>query len=124
MAIEWRKFCRGDSFSLLDDGVQVVFESGRTQKVVVEDRGDSFLLRSQVARASAVRELPDAPLQAWLRNRSVPLVGFRVNGQGRMVGECLLPKCGLTESEFVFALRRVASECDRFEYQLTGRDQE
>lgn len=33
-----------------------------------------------------------------------------------------MPKAGLTGAEFGAYVRAVAAECDRFEYQLTGKD--
>ncbi|HEU5178897.1 MAG TPA: hypothetical protein VFU24_15710, partial [Burkholderiales bacterium] len=60
------------------------------------------------------------PLRAWRRNRSSQLVGFRVDQRGRLVGEAWVPKAGLSAQEFQVYVRRVAAECDRFEYLLTG----
>jgi hypothetical protein len=71
-----------------------------------------------------VEEIPDAAVRAWVRNRSVMLVGFRVDERGRMVGESWVPKPGLTAAEFQFILRHLATESDRFEFQLSGQDHE
>ena len=122
MNVNWRELCRGSGFALFDDGVEVRFDTGRSHKVTVEDRGDTFLVRSVAARSSAVSEIRDAALRAWIRNRSVSLVGFRVDERGRMIGEAWIPKIGLTPAEFQLYVRTVASECDRFEFQLTGQD--
>ena len=121
---KWQQFCEAEGFVSNDDGVEVRFESGRSQKVAVEDRGDAFLLRSIVARQAVVNEVPDAALRAWVRNRSAFLVGFRVDERGRVVGEAWIPKPGITNSEFQMVLRHLATESDRFEFQLTGQDHE
>ena len=68
--------------------------------------------------------MPDLPIQVWLRNRATALVGFRIDSRGRLVGEALVPKAGLTAEEFQIYVRAVAVQCDRLEYLLTGRDQE
>jgi hypothetical protein len=102
----------------------VRFESGRSQKVAVEDRGDAFLLRSVVARHAIVSEIADAALRAWTRNRSTVFVGFRVDDRERMIGEVSVPKQGITASEFQLILRHLAAEADRFEFELTGGDRE
>ena len=124
MKIDWREFCRAPGFATFDGGVVVRFDTGRSQKVTVEDRGEAFLVSSVAARPAAVSELPDAALNAWIRNRSVTLVGFRVDERGRMIGEAWILKDGLTAEEFQLYIRTVALECDRFEFQLTGRDVE
>jgi hypothetical protein len=124
MNINWRQFCKAEGFASFDDGVEVRFDSGRSQKVAVEDHGDAFLLRSVVARQAFVNEVPDAALRAWVRNRSAFLVGFRVDERGRVVGEAWVPKPGITNSEFQMVLRHLATESDRFEFQLTGEDRE
>jgi hypothetical protein len=124
MNVNWWQFCKADGFVADDDGVEVRFDNGRSQKVAVEDRGDAFLLRSIVARQAVVNEVPDAALRAWVRNRSAFLVGFRVDERGRVVGETWIPKAGITNSEFQIVLRHLATESDRFEFQLTGRDYE
>jgi hypothetical protein len=41
-----------------------------------------------------------------------------------VVGEAWVPKEGLTAEEFQVYVRAVATESDRFEYALTGRDVE
>ena len=68
--------------------------------------------------------IPDAALRAWKRNRSTQLVGFRVDRKGRLVGEAWVPKAGLERGEFLLYVVRVATECDLFEYHLTGKDRE
>lgn len=50
------------------------------------------------------------------------LVGFRMDQKGRLVGEAWMPKVGLGREEFLLYVRRVASECDLFEYSVTGKD--
>lgn len=52
------------------------------------------------------------------------LVGFRLDQKGRLVGEAWVPKAGLSRDEFLLYVKRVADECDLFEYHLTGNDRE
>jgi hypothetical protein len=124
MNINWQQLCKTEGIASDDDGVEVKFDNGRSQKVAVEDHGDAFLLRTIVARQAVVNEVPDAALRAWVRNRSAFLVGFRVDERGRVVGEAWVPKPGITNSEFQMVLRHLATESDRFEFQLTGEDRE
>ena len=124
MNINWQQFCKAEGFVSDNEGVEVRFDSGRSQKVAVEDHGDAFLLSSIVARQAVVNEVPDAALRAWVRNRSAFLVGFRVDERGRLIAESWIPKVGLVSAEFQLILRHLAREADRFEFQLTGRDQE
>ena len=124
MNINWQQFCKAEGFTSDDEGVEVRFDSGRSQKVAVEDHGGAFLLSSIVARQAVVNGVPDAALRAWVRNRSAFLVGFRVDERGRLIAESWTPKVGLVSTEFQLILRHLAHEADRFEFQLTGRDQE
>lgn len=124
MAAEWAKLCRADDLSVHGDAVDVTLPDGRRHNVSVRDGGKTYELCSIVARAAALREIDNIPLQAWQRNRSSQLVGFRVDKRERLIGEAWIPKVGLTAEEFQIYVRRVAAECDRFEYLLTGADRE
>ena len=56
------------------------------------------------------------------RNRGNELVGFKIDAKRRLIGDAWVPKADLMGSEFTAYLHAVATECDRFEYQLTGSD--
>ncbi len=124
MAPDWARLCRGDGFAIEGDDIHVTLAAGRHQRVSVADRGASYELHSVVARPAVVDTIQDAPLRAWKRNRSALLVGFRVDRRGRLVGQAWVPKAGITADEFQAYVRRVAAESDRFEYVLTGADNE
>lgn len=121
---DWTKLCAGDGLALDGDAIDVTLSAGRHHSVSVRDAGATYELQSVVARPGIVRDLGDVPLRAWRRNRSSQLVGFRVDQRGRLVGEAWIPKAGLSAEEFQVYVRRVAAECDRFEYLLTGADSE
>ena len=124
MKSSWQEYCREAGFTLRDRTLAVRLETGRSQEIVGEDRGEELLLRSTVARPALCSGIPDVALSAWLRNRSVSLVGFRVDERGRLVGELWVPKVGLTNEEFRYLVQHLAVECDRFEFQLSGEDRE
>ena len=104
--------------------VEVTFASERRQRVRIEDQGDAFRLCSVAARAEKLSTLSSPELWAWERNRSLSLMGFRMDERGRMIGEAWVPKVGLTAEEFQLFVRTVALECDRFEFILMGQDHE
>jgi hypothetical protein len=125
MAADWVRFCgRAGDLAVSDPYVDVMFGDGRRHRVTVKDDGDSYLISGYVARQALVTSVPDLPAWAWTRNRVTQLVGFRIDRRLRLVGEAWLPKEGITREEFQLFLRRVAYECDRFEYLLSGRDAE
>lgn len=124
MKAEWIAYCRGAGYRMDGDFIEVTFTNGRRQRVRIEDQGDAFRLSSVAARAGQLRDISDPALVAWQRNRSLSLMGFRVDKRSRMIGEAWIPKAGLTAEEFQLYVRTVALECDRFEFQLTGRDVE
>lgn len=57
-------------------------------------------------------------------NRVAQLVSFRVDARGRVVASGWISKAGVTATEFLLVLRRVAVESDRLEFLLTGKDRE
>lgn len=124
MAASWTQLCRARDLVVEDNYVQVVFPSERQHRVAVEEQHTDYALVAVVARQALVSSLAELPLRVWERNRSTSLVGFRIDKRGRLVGEALVPKAGLTADEFQCYLRAVATECDDFEYSLTGRDNE
>src|SRR5689334_3635912 len=124
MTADWVRLCRRSGFIVDEPHVDVQLDEGRHHRLTVSDRPDAYHMVGLVARQSVVASLPDVPVQAWLRNRTTMLVGFRIDRQGRLIAESWVPKLGLTTEEFQLCLRKLATECDRFEYLLTGRDVE
>jgi len=122
---DWREFCRRSAELAVDgDGVVVTFENQRRHRLDVRETDETYVLTGVVARQAVFAEVPDAALRAWKRNRSTQLVGFRVDRKGRLMGEAWVPKAGLERAEFLLYVMRVATECDLFEYHLTGKDRE
>jgi len=122
---DWKRWCRGHAdIALAGDAVVVTFVGERHHRVEVVDAGEAYELTGLVARHLALKSVPNAHLRAWERNRATQLVGFRVDRRGRLVGNAWAPKPGMGADEFLHYVRRVALECDRFEFILTGKDNE
>jgi hypothetical protein len=102
----------------------VITHGERQHRIALRETADTYELTGTVARLAALSAVPDVPLRTWRRNRGMQLVGFRVDPKGRLVGEAWVPKAGLGRDEFLTYVRRVAAECDLFEYHLTGKDRE
>jgi hypothetical protein len=125
MASDWKAMCNAADLSVSDAEVTVTFPDRRSHRVTVADVGDEFLLKAIVARPATVRAAGTSlPLDTWLRNRVVNLVGFRIDENDRVISESWVPKAGLSAEELQLHLRTIAIESDRFEYALTGRDVE
>ncbi|CUS37801.1 conserved hypothetical protein [Candidatus Nitrospira nitrosa] len=123
--IDWRKLCTGAQDVQIDgEAVVVTLGRGRQHRVDVASKGEAVELRAVIARRAMVDEQDNPALAAWYRNRAVSLVGFRVDDRGRLVGESWVPGAGLTADEFLVYLRGIATACDLFEFQLTGKDRE
>ena len=123
--LDWKQWCHGlDSISVDRDGVEVVTTDERRQRVTIHETADTFELTAIVARPAVIDAIPDVPLRAWRRNRATQLVGFNLDQRNRLVGEAWVPKAGLNRDEFLLYVRRVAAECDLFEYHLTGKTRE
>jgi len=122
---DWREFCRRRrDLAVEADEIVVTFENQRRHRLDVRETDEEFVLTGIVARQAIFTDVPDAALRAWKRNRSTQLVGFRVDRNSRLVGEARGPKAGLERGEFLLYVMRVATECDLFEYHLTGKDRE
>lgn len=124
MTTEWPRLCRTKDFSVNDSNIDVQFSNGRHHRVNVEEFKGVYLLISIVARRAVASSLSDLPICAWLRNRATALMGFRIDRKGRLIGEAWVPKAGLTAEEFQLYVRTVATECDQFEFFITGKDAE
>ena len=122
MAADWVRLCRANDLTINEPHVDVRFGDERRHRVSVQDDGEAYLVSGFVVRRATVTSIPNLPIQAWIRNRATQLVGFRIDRQLRLVAEAWVPKAGLTSAEFQLYVRKVAAECDRFEYLLTGRD--
>src|SRR5688500_6093724 len=122
---DWRRYCVGARGIQVDrDAAMVALGRGRKHRVDVAASQDVIELSAVVARRGVVEVQENPTLAAWKRNRSVSLVGFRLDDRGRLVGESWVPAAGLTDGEFVVYLRGLAAACDLFEFQLTGKDKE
>lgn len=123
MAVDWMRLLQGPDFAI--DGNAVLVHLGkRSHKLHLEDRGESLQLRAVVLQPATARTIPDRALRAWRRNRITPLVGFRLDKRQLLIAEAWVPKVGLTAEELRLYARAVASESDRFEFELTGKDVE
>ena len=65
----------------------------------------------------------DLALRAWCRNAETELVNFALDPKDRLVGEIRHPVGHLDGGELMVYLQALATEGDRFEYVLSGRDE-
>lgn len=125
MTADWSRFCKGaPDLQAQGDRIVVLFAEGRQHQLTVEDAGESYRVVSVVAKPSVTSAVPNLALHVWRRNRAAMLAGFRIDPRGRLIGESLIPKAGLSPREFQQWVHVVAAECDRFEHALTGKDEE
>ena len=118
---EWRAWCVAPDLTVERDVVDVLVGRSRKHRISVEEQEAAFRLVGVVV-GSRRSDLDDLERDAWQRNRRLLLVGMRFDERDRLVGESWVPKAGLTQSEFLVHLRTLATECDRYEFQLTGED--
>ena len=124
MGTDWRTLLRDSEFELDGEDVIVGFRNDRSHRVRVREIEEAFEFHAVVAGAGAVREVPGLALRIWRHNRSAQLVSFRIDARDRVYAVGWVPKAGLTAQEFQTVLCCVASESDRLEFLLTGRDAE
>ena len=106
------------------NGVQVEFGNGRKQYVSVIPQGEQCRMTSVVIGSGRVERLKrtEVLLKAWERNREMNVVNFGLDKQGRLIGSIEHPIDNLQSVELASYIELLASECDRFEYLLSGHD--
>ncbi len=126
-----KRIADGDlRFEWCDGVVDVVFSNGRRQKVRYEvsshGGGEQLVLRSTVATAHTCEQIGWEWISeaALLRNRQTEVVGFGFGGRDRLEAVSMHRLETLQPDELRFYLATVAREADRFEYLLTGVDQQ
>jgi len=119
---DWRDWVRALDWEVDGEGFRVQV-GHRGQKVTVVDESGMTLLRSRVARRAILNGISEPEMYAWQRNRVSELVGFRLDRQGVMVAETPVP-ADAGKDEWAFLAFNLARSADRFEYVLSGRDEE
>lgn len=128
MSADWRSLARRADLSLTPaDTTRIELEGGSAQTVELREHADSKTLRARsvIATKKTLAEASSdvAPLlYAWQRNRLSDLVGFTIDGKGRLVGESWIPLEGLTPAELRLYLHELARVCDWHEFRLTAQD--
>ena len=109
-----------------DGRAQIDLGAGRGQTVFIERDGDSYVLTSVVLGAVRTEQQSADILSfadtIWRRNRQTDVVNFTIDNQNRLVGRVDHPAETLDAAELLFYLTRLAVECDRMEYLLTGEN--
>lgn len=108
------------------DGAELIieFSSGRKQRVMFERRDHRYALVSIVIGRAQVEEIGRAQLlpKLWQRNRETNVVAFDIDRLGRLTGAIEQVAETLDSEELATYVRWLASECDRLEYILSGKD--
>ncbi len=125
MPTDWQRLSRAAGLQVTAEGLRVRVGERQQAVLVEEPEGEPAELRvfsfAGPPRASAGYDPLD--LLAWERNRASDIVGFKLDGRGRLIGEAWVPTVGLNAEEWGFYIRTVAEACDRLEYLLTGREE-
>ena len=98
----------------------------RRQRIRVSREGSEYVLSTLVhvpeAMGGGNEHERRLAIHAWTRNSKTELVNFMLDDSGRLVGEIRHPSDHLDAEELRIYLRVLASDGDRFEYVLTGKD--
>lgn len=102
------------------------FDNGRKQRVVIEQHDDRYVLISVVIGRARVEEIGRTHLlpKLWQRNRETNVVAFDIDKRGRLIGMVEQIAETLDAEELAIYAKWLASECDRLEYILSGKDLE
>jgi hypothetical protein len=122
LSADWHAFCRVEGFEASARHLDVSWGTARRHRIYVDETPDAWRLWAHVAGRSTLDKSGLATADIWLKNRVTDLVGYRLDASGKLMGESWVPKPGLTAEEFRTYARTLAIDCDRFEFQLSGRD--
>lgn len=104
--------------------VKVMLGEGRSQTVHIQREDDRYVFTSVVLGATRTeqqrKDLMGFAERVWFRNRQTDVVNFTIDLQNRLVGRIENLADSLDDDELFFYLSRLAIECDRMEYLLTG----
>ena len=99
---------------------------GRRQRIRISRENSQYVFSTLVLGSAAFRRRPDRrrrlALHAWTRNARTELVNFTFDRTGRLVGEIRHLADHLDAEELAIYLGILATEGDRFEFVLTGKD--
>lgn len=101
---------------------------GRKQTVYIESDAGRYMLTSCVLGKQRVENLYEKYSErglastVWNRNNHSDVVEFVFDDTGRLIGRIAQVRETMDRKELLFYLQRLAQECDRFEYLLTGKD--
>ena len=109
-----------------DTAITVGLWHGHQQRVHLEKHGDHYRFWSVVAGSAQVTASDSGwrslAYRAWRKNDLKELVAFSFDREDRLIGVIEQPAATLDRQELVLYINVLATECDRFEYQLSGQD--
>lgn len=128
MHADWKAIARSCDYVVSrDDTVTVSLDGGTTQVLYcgLAEGGEVLRVWSIIARPRTMKAIAESePLRyAWERNRLSDLVGFSIDGRGRLIGETWIPLHGLTKDELGVYFIELARVCDWHEFRLAGVDE-
>ena len=105
---------------------KITLPNGRTQSITITRQGDLYILTSTVLGTRRMQLLCPTPKQKvdiiCQRNRATEVVTFTQDKKGRLIGVITQPAATMQKQELTYYLAKLAQECDRLEYLLTGGD--
>jgi len=103
-------------------------QSGREQKVEIRRYDSLYVFRSIVVPSHYVTRTDkgwrNLARRAWRKNALKDLITFAFDEKDHLIGRIEQPVATLDHQELELYIEILAKECDRFEYILTGGDQQ
>ena len=103
---------------------KMTFHNGRHQMVRIHLQEDRYVFVSPVLGRNRIKKMSPREIaeKMWDRNRHSDVVEFCIDKKGNLIGRVEHVAATLDPEELYFYLGRLAEECDRLEYLLTGKD--
>ena len=100
--------------------------NNRTQKIKIIKDEKYYVLTSVVAEMSELKNMGhnknDIIQQVWEANRNIDLINLTIDDENNIVGRLEFLAEYLDPAEFVYSVKQLSMECDKYEFALTGED--
>ncbi len=122
MSSKWVNWCEETDMSCQGSTVQVELSNKRYHRVEILEENDGITLEGKIHGSYNPENYREFVLSLWEKNRAIDICGFAFKSNGVIVGRAVVPTAGLTKILLQTYVRKVAVECDRLEYLLSGKD--
>ena len=120
---DWKQYCSNkQAYNIKGDVVTVELSKNRKHDIRVIELQHGYKLRGRVLEHKNC--LPDIDIFKKIGegNRNIYFAAFHFDNDRNVVGESWIPEESMSSENFLMQMKKLALECDRMEFVLTGKD--